>query len=71
MNVLGRLLMDLRESLRGPEGQHLRRVEPLAIPQFLLYGRPIGIVAACSRKRIGAGPFGKALIADIGLEEMN
>jgi type I restriction enzyme S subunit len=43
-NVLGRLLMELREELRAPNRMLLRKVEPLNIPQFLLYGRPISFV---------------------------
>jgi ribA/ribD-fused uncharacterized protein len=59
MNVLGRLLMELREELRSPDAERLRQVEPLAIPQFLLYGKPIGVVAACARERAGAELFGE------------
>ncbi len=33
-NVLGRLLMELREELRGLKAERLRRVEPPAVPQF-------------------------------------
>ncbi|MFH1742771.1 MAG: DUF1156 domain-containing protein, partial [bacterium] len=43
MNVLGRLLMELRKDLRG-YGDKLRRVEPPDIKQFLLFESPIGIV---------------------------
>ncbi len=45
-NVLGRLLMELREELPRPNGERLRRIEPPRIPQFLLYGRPIVPVEA-------------------------
>ena len=45
MNVLGRLLMELREQLRGDEAG-LQSVEPLAIPEFLLLQQPIKIVCA-------------------------
>lgn len=41
MNVLGRLLMELREQLRGSEVEKLRSVEPLNIPDFLLFKQPI------------------------------
>ena len=45
MNVLGRLLMELRESVQmNPQG-HFLRVEPLSIASFLLDGRPIERVA--------------------------
>jgi len=46
MNVLGRLLMELREAVKaqGPAGFQV--VEPLDIPEFLFLGRPIGAVGA-------------------------
>ncbi|MEW6542164.1 MAG: NADAR domain-containing protein [Nitrospirota bacterium] len=59
INVLGRLLMELREELRSPDRERLRRVEPLAIPQFLLFGKPIGVVEVCARERAGAELFGE------------
>jgi ribA/ribD-fused uncharacterized protein len=46
MNVLGRLLMELREQLRRDTGEDLKRVEPVPIPDFLLYEKPIGVVQA-------------------------
>ena len=45
-NALGRLLMELRKELKGPNHDHLRVVEPLQIPDFLLYGQPIGKVVS-------------------------
>lgn len=45
MNVLGRLLMELRESVKTETRETLCFVEPLAIPDFLLGGEPIGVVA--------------------------
>ena len=44
VNALGRLLMELREQLREDERGALRRVSPPDIPDFLLYGEPIGEV---------------------------
>lgn len=44
MNVLGRLLMELREHLKGDEAEGLHAVEPLAIPEFLLFQRPIEMI---------------------------
>ena len=41
MNVLGRLLMELREQLKGDEAESLRAVEPLPIPDFFLFETPI------------------------------
>ena len=49
VNALGRLLMELREQLREDERGALRRVSPPDIPDFLLYGEPIGEVT----RRIG------------------
>lgn len=44
MNVLGRLLMELREWLKQPNHEWLQIVEPPNIPQFLLMGREIGVI---------------------------
>ena len=41
MNVLGQLLMELRESIKTVEKEKLLLVDPLAIPDFLLDGQPI------------------------------
>ena len=45
-NVLGRLLMELREAVKTGDQDSLLRVEPLAIPDFMLDGRPIQMVSA-------------------------
>ena len=50
INVLGRLLTELREELKGPDAGHLRIVQPLQITHFLLYGQPIGRVAYSDRR---------------------
>lgn len=42
MNVLGRLLMELREEIK--RGGELRRVDVPAIPDFLLFGEPLEAV---------------------------
>jgi ribA/ribD-fused uncharacterized protein len=44
-NVLGRLLMELRERLKQELPGQLLMVEPLSIPDFFLLGRPIESVA--------------------------
>ena len=44
-NVLGRLLMELREIARE-NGEVLRNVAPLELPDFTLYGRPIEAIGA-------------------------
>ncbi len=47
-NVLGRLLMELREKLKDDAAGILKTAPPLAIPDFLLLGRPIEMVTARS-----------------------
>ncbi len=44
MNVLGRLLMELREEIKQGDRERLSRVEPLDIPDFQLYGEPISAI---------------------------
>ncbi len=51
-NVLGRLLMELREKLKDNAEGALKTVPPLGIPDFLLFGKPIETVTA---KRSGSG----------------
>ena len=46
MNVLGRLLMELREAVKVEGRESLMRVQPLAIPDFLLGGRQIEAVGS-------------------------
>jgi ribA/ribD-fused uncharacterized protein len=43
-NVLGRLLMEVRERVRHMSEGEWQAVSSLTIPDFLLYGRPIGPV---------------------------
>ena len=47
-NVLGRLLMELREKLKDDADGMLKTVSPLGIPDFLLLGKPIETVSAKS-----------------------
>lgn len=44
MNVLGRLLMELREAIKTQPKETLLRVEPIDIPAFRLGGSPIEVV---------------------------
>jgi type I restriction enzyme, S subunit len=44
MNVLGRLLMELREAVKNENGEIFLHLKPLAIPDFLLFGKLIGEV---------------------------
>ena len=46
MNVLGRLLMELREQLKRDDVESLSAVEPLSITEFLLFQKPIKMVCA-------------------------
>ena len=41
MNVLGRLLMQLREQVKTVDPERLKQVDPPLLPNFRLYGRPI------------------------------
>src|SRR5580698_6088491 len=45
-NALGRLLMELREQVKHSDSDQLRRVEPLPLADFLLFGKPIPVVEA-------------------------
>ena len=47
-NVLGRLLMELREILKQDSEERLKLVPALSIPDFLLLGEPIGAICADS-----------------------
>jgi ribA/ribD-fused uncharacterized protein len=50
-NVLGRLLMELRERIKVEGRDSLMTVLPLRIPDFLLLGMPIGIVGSDTDER--------------------
>lgn len=43
-NVLGQLLVELREKLKTPQAHTLCMIEPLPISQFLLINKPIGSI---------------------------
>ena len=51
MNVLGRLLMELREAVKAASRESLTFVQPIAIPVFLLDGRPIEVITALANER--------------------
>ncbi len=51
-NVLGKLLMELREQLQGQDVEQLREVEPLTLPDFLFVGRQIGTVIALGSRLV-------------------
>ena len=52
MNVLGRLLMELREQLKGDEAESLHEIEPLAIPEFILFRQQIEAIQASPNAEI-------------------
>ncbi|NGN45225.1 DUF1768 domain-containing protein [Mesorhizobium sp. CGMCC 1.15528] len=64
MNVLGRLLMELREQLKGDEAEGLRFIEPPAISEFLLFGQPIEAVQAAPNAEIPGWPPQRSSQAD-------
>lgn len=47
-NVLGRLLMEVRERVRHTSAEDWQAISPPRIADFLLYGRPIGPVSKAS-----------------------
>lgn len=51
VNALGRLLMELREELKGASFESLRYVRPLSIKTFLLFDRSIEPVGGVSHQR--------------------
>ena len=55
-NVLGRLLMELRELLNKDAEENLKTVHPLSIPSFLLLDKSIGTVTARQFSREGQEP---------------
>jgi type I restriction enzyme S subunit len=59
MNVLGRLLMELREEIKVGNRERLSSVRPLAISDFLLYGLPIETIAVGSEPAIAGTALGK------------
>lgn len=58
-NVLGRLLMELRMELKGSASEDLKVIEPPTIPDFLLLGRPIGVVSASKAPETVPSNLGK------------
>ena len=44
-NLLGQLLMELREELENSNRKSFSRIKPLSIPDFLLYSRSIELIA--------------------------
>ena len=55
MNVLGRLLMELRQQLKGDGAESLRLIEPLEIPEFLLFRQSIEAICAADGASMPVG----------------
>ena len=66
-NALGRLLMELRDERKGPNQDRLRVVEPLQIPNFLLYGEPIGSVGSLETHTSEEKSYPDSEIAGMGV----
>lgn len=58
-NVLGRLLMELRTFVTGPQADRYRIVEPPRIPQFHLLNNPVGVIDSSQSP---GGHYSSALI---------
>jgi type I restriction enzyme, S subunit len=50
-NVLGQLLVELRQQLLGPDAESLRTVTPPDLPNFLLFEQPIGVFTPSTANR--------------------
>ena len=69
MNVLGRLLMELREAVKSQGRDALLSVAPLDIPEFLLFGRPIGTVVGPGQITPDAAAPPTAMAREVGRNE--
>ncbi|MEK7469883.1 MAG: NADAR family protein [Planctomycetota bacterium] len=54
-NLLGRLLMELRQQFRETNGDGFKHLDPPRIPNFQIYGEPIRVVTPPSPKRRRGG----------------
>jgi type I restriction enzyme S subunit len=52
-NILGRLLMELRESIKTSGFEDCRTVKPISVAKFLLFQKPIAIIFGNSDASIG------------------
>ena len=66
MNVLGRLLMELREEFKSERRDALLKVEPLEIPDFLLMGQPIPVIEALAKDSKRLAPSTDASMKSVG-----
>jgi type I restriction enzyme, S subunit len=54
-NLLGRLLMELRQQFRETNGDGFKQLDPPRIPNFLIYGEPIRAITPPSTKQKRGG----------------
>ena len=67
VNVLGRLLMELREKLKN-DPESLRRVAPVPIPNFLLFDKPVPVLeGGDDLQQINTGQHASHMSADLFL----
>ena len=64
MNVLGRLLMELREQVKLQGRDAALDVAPPDIPEFLLFGRPIEVAAGAPAQSADEQEQGSLFVAD-------
>ena len=57
VNALGRLLMELRRDILNAKQDELKRVDPLDIPDFNLYGEQIRVAQEGDRAKISGDWF--------------
>ena len=67
VNALGRLLMELREELKGTSSESLKYVRPLSIKTFLLFNKSIGPIHGVSRQKRREDEIQDASILESGL----
>jgi ribA/ribD-fused uncharacterized protein len=63
-NILGQLLTILREQLKGSDADKLQHVPPLALTQFLLINKPIGMIKSTNSKNEIIYPHAKETMYD-------
>lgn len=66
MNVLGRLLMELREEFKSDRRDALLKVDPLPISDFLLMGQPIPAIEALAQDSKRLTPSTDASMKSVG-----
>lgn len=71
LNVLGRLLVELRERLRNPEAHQLWVAEPPPLAQFLFLNKPMGTIE-CLKPKLQPAivmPFQRQMLAEYTISD--